>query len=113
MTRGASHKNSPTKLVTEVPIDALKDAIRDLHGCDSTWAEAVPVKETFKGHTVWEGVVQVFDLTGHPAATRCYAWSHAVDYSGKRRFVAVLHEDPVNSPATAVRAAIVKEQLDK
>ena len=98
--------------MSEFNLDALRDAIRDLHGCDAAWVESVPVKETFKGRTVWEGTVQVFDLTGHPTATRCYAWSHAVDYSGTRRFVAVLHEDPVNSPATAVRAAIVKEQLD-
>ncbi len=98
--------------MSEFDLDALRDAIRDLHHCDAAWVESVPVKETFKERTVWEGTVQVFDLTGHPTATRCYAWSHAVDYSGTRRFVAVLHEDPVNSPATAVRAAIVKEQLD-
>ena len=99
--------------MSEAPIEALRDAIRDLHGCESTWVEAVPVKETFKGRTVWEGVVQVFHLHDHPEAMRCYAWSHAVDYSGTRRFVAVLQEDPVNSPATAVRAAIVKEHLDR
>ena len=93
----------------EVNLSALRDAIRDLHGCDSTWVEAVPVKETFKGHTVWEGVVQVFDLHGHPEATRCYAWAHAVDYSGTRRFVAVLQVGPVDSPQAAVKAAVVQE----
>jgi hypothetical protein len=35
----------------------------------------VPVKETFKGSTVWEGIVHVFDLEDHPKATRAYAWS--------------------------------------
>ena len=57
--------------------------------------------ETFQGKTVWEGVVQVFSLSGHPTASRCYAWSHLVDDSGKRKFVAVLHEGPVDSPETA------------
>ena len=85
-------------------------AIRDLHGCDSTHAYSVPVKETFKGQTVWEGVVEVFALQGHPTATRCYAWSHAVDDSEKRRYVAVLHQGPVNSPEAAVSAAIVQQQ---
>ena len=33
----------------------------------------------------------VFDLHGHPTALRCYAWSHAVEGSEKRRYVAVLH----------------------
>lgn len=69
-----------------------QQAIRDLHNCDSTWIESVSVKETFEGQIVWEGTVEVFDLDGHLTATRCYAWSHAVDGSERRRFVAVLHE---------------------
>ncbi|MDO8751873.1 MAG: hypothetical protein Q7K03_12150 [Dehalococcoidia bacterium] len=89
--------------------DQLKEAIRNLHGCDSTWIESAPVKETFQGQTVWEGTVQVFDLIGHPTAKRCYAWSHATKGT-KRRFVAVLHQGPVDSPEKAVRAAIVQEQ---
>jgi hypothetical protein len=28
----------------------------------------VPVTETFEGRIVWDGVVHVFDLTGHPKA---------------------------------------------
>ena len=95
--------------MTDVPIEALQSVIRDLHGCDSTHAYSVPVKETFVGQTAWEGVVEVFALQGHPTATRAYAWSHAVDDSERRRYVAVLHERAVNSPEAAVRAAIVQE----
>ena len=69
----------------------------------------MPVKETFRGETVWEGVVQVFDLIGHPEATRCNAWSHAVGDNDKRRFVTVLHQEPVTSPAAAVRASIIQQ----
>jgi len=36
--------------------------------------EAVPVKETFQGKTVWEGTVHVLDLEGYPKVTRAYAW---------------------------------------
>jgi len=100
-------------LVNDVPIEALKEAIRNLHGCDSTWVESVPVKETFEGQIVWEGEVQVFDLIGHPTAKRCYAWSHATGGSDKRRFVAVLHQGPVDSPQAAVRGAIVQEQRER
>lgn len=92
----------------EAPTKALQLAIRNLHGCNSTWIESVPVKETFQGQTVWEGVVQVFDLLGHPTANRCYAWSHATT-GKKRRFVAVLHQGPVDSPDKAVRAAVIEE----
>ena len=83
---------------------------RELHGVESTWLESVPVTEAFEGQTVWEGVVQVFDLHGHPTATRAYAWSHAIDGSERRRFVAVLHEGPLDSPRKAVQAAIVKDR---
>ncbi len=94
--------------MSEVPIEALKEAIRNLHGCGSAWLESVPVKETFQGKIVWEGTVQVFDLHGHPTARRCYAWSYEAD-EGKRRFVAVLHQGPVDSPVRAVKAAIIQQ----
>ena len=58
---------------------------------------------------IWEGVVHVFDLAGHPKATRAYAWSSPIEGSTKRRFFAVLHSPPIVSPLDAVRAAIVAE----
>jgi hypothetical protein len=60
--------------------------------------------------TVWEGVVHVFDLAGHPTATRAYAWSSPIEGSTKRRFFAALHTERINSPVEAVRAAIVAER---
>ena len=92
--------------MSEVSGEALQDAIRNLHGCESRYVESVAVTETHEGETVWQGEVQVFDLIDHPRATRCYAWSHAVDDSERRRFVAVLHRPPVDSPEVAVRTAI-------
>ena len=62
-----------------------------------------------RAKTVWEGAVHVFDLSGHPTATRAYAWSSPIEGSTKRRFFAVLHQPPVDTPHTAVRAAIVAE----
>ena len=94
------------------PSETIKDlqkAILNLHGCKSKWIESIPVKETFRGQTVWEGVVQVFDLLDHPTAKKCYAWSHAIEHSNKRKFFAVLHQGPVDSPEKAVRAAIVSK----
>lgn len=90
-------------------IKSLEKAIFDLHGCKSTWIESVPVKEIFEGETVWEGVVQVFDLINHPTAKRCYAWSYQLEGSKKRRFFAVLHQGPVDSPEKAVRATVIQE----
>jgi hypothetical protein len=93
--------------------DELSQAIQSLHGGTATLAQSVPVRETFEGKTVWEGVVQIFDLTGHPTATRAYAWSSPIEGSTKRRFFAVLHQPPVDGPQAAVRAAIVQETRGK
>ena len=90
-------------------ITILQEAIFNLHGSKSKWLESVSVKEVFEGETVWEGAVQVFKLTDHPTAKKCYAWSYLVNESGKRKFVAVLHQGPVDSPQNAVRAGIISE----
>ena len=89
--------------------DQLKDVVERKHGGSAQFARSVPVRETFEGKAVWEGVVHVFDLVGHPTATRAYAWSSPIEASKKRRFFAVLHTTRINSPLEAVRAAIVAE----
>jgi hypothetical protein len=93
----------------EVDARQLKEAIETQHGGTATLVQAVPVKETFESQAVWEGVVHVFDLEGHPKAARAYAWSSPIEGSTKRRFFAVLHMGPVKSPQDAVRVAIVAE----
>src|SRR6202158_1288474 len=89
--------------------DDLKKSVKSQHGGAATLAQSVPVKETHAGAVVWEGVVHVFDLAGHPTASRAYAWSSPIEGSDKRRFFAVLHTARINSPLEAVRAAIVAE----
>jgi hypothetical protein len=93
----------------EVEVDQLKRAVEAQHGCTATVFQSVPIKETFGGKTVWEGVVYMFSLVGHPTAKRAYAWSSPIEGNDKRRFFAVLHQWPVTSPVEAVRAAIVAE----
>jgi hypothetical protein len=95
--------------MTEVNLSELKSAVESQHGCIAMLAQTVPVKETFGGKTIWDGVVHVFTLTGHPKAKLAYAWSSPIEGSDKRRFFAVLHIPPVTSPVEAVRAAIVAE----
>jgi len=90
-------------------IDELRDVIRRLHGVESTHVESVPIKEVFQGKTVWDGIVEVFELHGHPNARKIYAWSHETGMPNQPRFVTVLHAAPITSPVLAVRAAIVQE----
>jgi hypothetical protein len=85
-------------------IPALQDAIRHLHGLESTWLESVAVHEKHEGETVWAGHVQVFEVD-HPQARRCYAWSHESGPGERRKFHAVLGVTPVDSAEMAVRTA--------
>jgi hypothetical protein len=97
----------------EVDIGQLKRTVESQYGGTATLAQSVPVKEVFDGKTVWEGVVHVFELDGHPRATRAYAWSSPVEGGAKRRFFAVLHLGAITGPVEAVRAAIVAEHRSK
>lgn len=91
-------------------IDELREAIHKLHGGKATHSMSVPVKEVFKGETVWDGIVEVFHLEGHPKANTAYAWLHDTgDPKSPIKHVTVLHVPPVVSPLTAVRAFIVQE----
>lgn len=91
-------------------IAELQDVIRHLHKAHPRHVESVRIKEEFQGKTVWDGVVEVFDLFGHPHTNRVYAWSHETDDpEHPRRHVTVLHIPPAVSPRTAVQVAIVQE----
>jgi hypothetical protein len=95
-------------------IDELRDVIHRLHGAKAKHVESVPVKESHGGQTVWDGVVEVFHLKGHPRTDRVYAWIHDTDDPAKpKRHVTVLHIPPVVSAQTAVKAAIVQEYKER
>jgi hypothetical protein len=94
-------------------IEKLREVIHHLHGVEARHVESVPIKEVYQGKTIWEGVVEVFDITGHPTAPRVYAWAHDTDDpKHPRRHVTVLHIPPVVTPLLAVRAALVQEARD-
>lgn len=90
-------------------IEELKAAILNVHGAQATHVETVPVTEEFQGETVWQGEVEVFTIRGHPKANRVYGWGFTVNENQGRKYVAVLEVPPVDSPQTAVKAAVVSE----
>ena len=91
-------------------LERLQLAVEHLHKCKAVHVETVPVREVFQGKTIWQGNVEVFDLTGHPKAKRAYGWSHpeGKDNNGER-FVAVLEIPPVVSAETAVKISIASD----
>ena len=80
----------------------LQLVINQLHKCDSTHVESVPVHEIFHGETVWNGNVEVFDLTGHPKAKRCYGWT----YGEPEEFITILELPPVTDAQSAVKVGV-------
>jgi hypothetical protein len=68
-----------------------------------------PCAKRSKTRQFGKAFLHVFDLEGHPKATRAYAWPSPIEDSEKRRFFAVLHMGAIKSPVDAVRAAIVAE----
>jgi hypothetical protein len=77
--------------------------IHQLHGCAATWTKTVPVHETFKDQTVWDGDVEVFSVK-HPKAQTAYAWS-----TSEGKFTAVLGIPPATDPQNAVKVSIVAD----
>ena len=53
----------------------LKAVTEAILGCRARHKGSKRVVERLNGEIAWEGVVDVFDLTGDVAAKRCYAWS--------------------------------------
>lgn len=62
----------------------------------------MPVHETFQGKTVWQGDVEVFDLTRHPKAKRCYGWS----YGEPEEIITNLELPPVTDAQSAVKVCV-------
>ena len=89
--------------------DDLKQVVEKMHGYPASLIEDVAVVEKFGEKTAWSGMVSVFTLTGHPQAVKCYAWCSPIVGSTKRRYYAVLHVPPIDSPEKAVRASIVHD----
>ena len=88
----------------------LKQAVEAEHGGAATFVHSVPVFESFRGKTIWNGAVQVFDLTESPSgAVRAYAWSSGLP-DGQRRSFTVLHGGAVSNARDAVRAVAVPDQ---
>jgi hypothetical protein len=83
-------------------IARLQTTIQHLHNCAAVWRATVPVHEVFQGGTIWQGDVEVFDLTGHPKAKGCYAWS----YGEPEEFITILELPPVDSPQSAVKVGV-------
>jgi hypothetical protein len=85
-------------------IEHLQMAIKKTLGLESKHVETLEVVETFRGQILFDGDVEVFDVSGHSDAKRCYAW--AKDHEIGSNSTVVLERPPIRSALDAVRAAL-------
>jgi len=88
-------------------IDKLREAIETMHKCKAQHLSSKAVVDLFRRKVAWGGVVETFNIEGHPKAKRCYAWSFVKDR--QQQYTIVLEIPPVDSPQTAVKVAIAAE----
>lgn len=88
-------------------IDKLQDAVETMHKCKARHVRSELIIESFRGDVAWDGIVEIFDIEGHPKAKRCYAWSFVEN--GQPQYTTVLELPPVDSPQSAVKVAIASK----
>jgi len=92
-------------------IAELQEAIEAMHGCRALYSRTVHVREVSQGDVIWDGFVGVFALADCPKAKHCFAWSYRE--GGEAKTMEVLEIAPVDSPQTAVKAAIAARVRQK
>jgi hypothetical protein len=85
-------------------VEAMRNAIRRAHGCDSTWVKSITVVDRFLRDVIWQSEVHVFELTNHQYAEFCYVWPSARG-TNLPLLVIVIGLAPVYDAASAVRHA--------
>ena len=84
-------------------IATIKEAIEVMHNCVAHHIGSEPVAE-LRDEMAGDGLVEIFQLVGHPDARWCYAWIG--QDNGQMECVYVMHLPPVDSPEAAVRSAL-------
>lgn len=95
-------KNSLNIVANKDYIERLKQVIFHRHKSDSNHVESFYLEEVFRGKTIWKGYVEVFELTNHPKAKRCYGWT----YGEPEQFITILELPPVTDAQSAVKVGV-------
>ena len=86
-------------------IERLQMVIRHLHKCEPTHLESIHVEDEWNSAIVFSAEVELFALSGHPKAKRCYSWS----YGEPEEFITILELPPVKSALDAVQIGIAHQ----
>jgi hypothetical protein len=86
-------------------MEMQKRAILKAHGATACHVETVRIRKVIGKVVWWDGDVEIYEITGHPEAKRCYALNTPV--AGYPMTTTVLQIPPVDSPQAAVKSVIV------
>jgi hypothetical protein len=84
----------------------LKQSVEELHGCEANYISSEHVRESLGDTLIFDGAVSLFGLSGHPAATMCYAWAAQESGGSASMVYAALRMAPIDSSRDAVRASL-------
>lgn len=91
-------------------IAEVQEYIQRVHGVPATHVDSVRTTQILENDTVWDGMIEVFELHGHSKAQVVYAWAqNAIEPGKSKKYFAVLHLDSVDSPEAAVKVAFIQE----
>jgi hypothetical protein len=93
----------------EERIKLLQTAFMRGYGVEAAHVKSVPVRDTFRGQIAWEGIVDIFDIKGHPDVRRGYGWPSS-EKDGEVQYTTVLGKSPIGNALSAVRAFIRSQQ---
>ena len=81
----------------------LKREITSTYRCQAEHEVSRLIVERLPNGEIWRSQVHAFKLTGHPKASRCYAWAEQID--GCEVVTTMLRTPPVYSAQSAVQRA--------
>jgi hypothetical protein len=105
---GAASKNN-AGAPTAVRLSEFRLAIRQMLDCEANPTGVVELRVPRRGGGDWSGTVHVFELSGHPRVSRCYAWPESLD---ERTVIVrvVAQAGRITSPQQAVRSILNRQR---
>jgi hypothetical protein len=88
----------------------LKHAVEEFHACEANYVSSEHVRESWGETLVFDGMVSLFGLTGHPVAVRCYAWLTHEPGAKDRTLWTALCIPPIEKGRDAVLASLALRQ---
>ena len=90
--------------------ERLRSVIEQVHNCSAEHFASRRITEVYKGQVVWEGLVETFNLKGHPKASKCYSWRQG---KNGEEIATALNIRPIHTPADAIRAHLSLRNTEK